>query len=466
MTDSTLFTENATQPEVISAFYANDYAQVIRLCSEILNIDPANAFAQAYLAKVEEALDEGYGVPLDLRRRFHQANRLAQLQQYTEARAIYEQIIGTARSQGIPQWGQVEAALLRIDSYEAALPLVAQAEACLAQDAWEETITFYRQALAVAPDLKNVAAKLESILLLMDKVQHLWSLVETPVMLQRESVANFVEAIQEAHLLLVQWPASVRIRTLITKIEEATVALSARLHREIRECLELARQFEHPRVAAGLLRRARGLLAYTESLPTENNPFEDLTAQVYALETQLAVSREVERQISVLPSESLPYPMDTDLTLNGDGATILVGIDEAMQRIMRMCEQAQTLNRELDICRVALTCETIEAIVALPAGNVEAPSDNFLWWEPWQKARTIIAEISRTLSLWQTTRNSDVVRRVYTLLEQIHKLSDGLIYPLGIMLQEIYQRWAVIISRYTAAESPEFSVHSTESNQG
>lgn len=466
MIDSTLPTETATQPAVIGAFYANDYAQVIRLCSEILSVEPTNAFAQSYLAKVEEALDEGYGVPLDLRRRFHQANRLAQLQQYAEARAIYEQIIDEARSQGIPRWGRVEAALLRMDSYEAALPLVAQAEACLAQDAWEEAIVFYHQALAVAPDLKSVATRLESVVLLVGKVQHLWSLVETPLILWRESVANFVEAIQEAHLLLVQWPASVRIQALITRIEEAMAALSARLHREIRECLELARQFDHPRVAAGLLRRARGLLAYPGALPTEDNPFEGLAAQVYALETQLTMSREVERQIFLSPSGVLLYPIDIDLTPSGNGATILAGIDGAMQRIMRTCEQAQTLNREIDIGRAALTCETIEAIVALPAGDVEAPSDNFLWWAPWQKARSIMAEISRTLSLWQTTRNSDVMRRVYTLLEQIHKLSDGLMYPLGIMLQKIYQRWAVTISRNTAAESPEFSVHFTESNQG
>jgi hypothetical protein len=171
-----------------------------------------------------------------------------------------------------------------------------------------------------------------------------------------------------------------------------------------------------------------------------------LSARLYTLETKIGFVRDFEAQIAA-GVDVEEYTPDDDLETEIDAHTLLNGMYRIIKRMEANWHQFHLLSHELDLCRAALACESVNAIVHLPYIENGSQPGALLWWEPWKRARSMILEVSKILGLWHTNPSSDHLRRVYSLLDDMQQTAGDLIYPLKLLVLEISRKWIVVVSQ-------------------
>jgi tetratricopeptide (TPR) repeat protein len=153
--------------EVSKAYYAGDYQRAIEVADRILQSDPNNAQAQDYRQKAADNLLRGVvpdsRIPFDARIAYNRANSLVRAGNYDEAQKLYREARELAARAGIPQWNDVEQALLDIEDLALARDLLNEGDRLLAQDEWENAQRKYEQSLRVVPNDPLTENRLEVV---------------------------------------------------------------------------------------------------------------------------------------------------------------------------------------------------------------------------------------------------------------------------------------------------------------
>lgn len=142
--------------EVSKAYYAGDYQKAVEAADRVLAKDSHNAQALDYRQKAADNLMRGivpdHRIPFDARVAYNRANSLVRAGNYDEAQQLYKEARDLASRAGIPQWKDVEQALLDIQDLALARELLNEGDRLLAADDWEGALRKYDGALRVVPN--------------------------------------------------------------------------------------------------------------------------------------------------------------------------------------------------------------------------------------------------------------------------------------------------------------------------
>lgn len=432
-----------SEQAILDAYYSGDFAGAARLCGALLHEDPQHTVAQTYLEKVRAAWEQGYGVPFELRRQLHQAQRLERLRDYDGARSLCESLLAEARALGIFGWTTVEETLLRLDRFEKAVGSWKQANACVQKDQWEEALEHSKQALSLAPELEHIRNLEQDIEAVLDEEQRFARAALPATSVADDELELLVQALEGAHTLRARWPTSARIQVLVAAIENVAARTRQEKIREIGAALEATASPTGLWVMEDKLRSASTLLGYVRRIPGEARPIEELSATLRLRQANLELAKTFEGKIvGWLLNKNVRAPtarIEPWMT-----PTQMVALASTMRQILVDLRQMEMLMAEMEFCWAAMACNSPQAIAhfADAAGPEQSAAASTAWHNAWKIVRGQILVVSKEVK--QCLQNGAIFDDIMNgkSLTAIRELAEQQIFPLSQLAYTIAQNWS------------------------
>ncbi len=262
--------------EVSQAYYAGNYQRAVEAADRVLAQDPGNPQAQDYRQKAEENLVRGvvpdHRIPFDARVAYNRANSLVRAGNYDEAQTLYREARDLATRAGIPQWSDVEHALLDIQDLALAREMLNEGDRLLAGDDWEGALRKYEGALRVVPNDPIAEERLE----LVQRVKEQYDQATVQMSMLSGSLLDRADALTRLLGMLAgirqTLPGSDRLGQLVAEVNNRMEGVKAQLLSQAGNLMTRAETASSLEEKSKLAQEARSLLTTAAGLdPTDPN---------------------------------------------------------------------------------------------------------------------------------------------------------------------------------------------------
>ncbi|MFP4323809.1 MAG: hypothetical protein ACLFTK_15250 [Anaerolineales bacterium] len=260
--------------DVSQAYYAGDYQRAVEAADRVLAQDPGNAQAQDYRQKAEDNLVRGvvpdHRIPFDARVAYNRANSLVRAGNYDEAQTLYREARDLAARAGIPQWSDVEQALLDIQDLALAREMLNEGDRLLAGDDWEGALRKYEGALRVVPNDPIGEERLE----LVQRVKEQYDQATVQINMLSGSLLERADALSRLlnNLASIRQtlPGSERLSQLVAEVNNRIEGVKAQLLSQAGNLMTRAETASSLEEKSKLAQEARSLLTTAAGLdPTD-----------------------------------------------------------------------------------------------------------------------------------------------------------------------------------------------------
>jgi tetratricopeptide (TPR) repeat protein len=429
--------------KIIDAFCTTNYAEVIRLCTEVQSEDPQNQIAEKYLSRVQKAWANGYGIPFDVQRDFYRAQTLAKLGHYVEAKEIYDEIQATLYALEAPRWIALEDALIELDRTELLGEHLEQANRLFEVDDWEEALAVYQQCLRIMPDADDIRTQFQTTHTLVEQIKAITFVLESSKYLLVQNPTALLDALENMQRLRIRLPQSDRLAHLAAVLDKKGAVVQAAILDAIEECVQLADEIDDLEVAFELVQNAKNLYTHLQRFPNATDTLDNLFAWIHACESKIRLSRDFATYVHTWLTQGTPQSVDFDNTV--DFSENLAGFLKSSGGVVARFGHLQWLIVELEFCQLALACSEIQQIAALPnriaALNLSPKPIALNCALDWQEFRESLLAISGDIAQWLQSGNPEFFTLAIDKLRSLRLKNSYSIFPMEQISTVIVAQW-------------------------
>lgn len=436
---------------ILNTYYAGNYLETMHLCQEMLSADPLDQIATAYLTKVEQAWDKGYGITLALRLQLRRASSLALVRRFVEAKSICQRLLADVYEQGIPRWPEAENLLVQIEQLERASEYINKADEYFKLDDWERALQLCEEATAIAPGYEYAKRKQTDLFNLVAHSRKVASLIVRVLSVAHGEIGEVVDLLTTTRELMVEWPSSRRLQSILKTIESYLDQVRSEILLQIEECLVYAADYNDLRIVSNLLRRARTLYDCLKHLPGNSDRYEEYLLKINGLESQIEIVRDVEKFAADWLNLSEDQA-DLESFVRSVSSSRMADIIKGLHHAHIRWQEIARLLPELELCQNALACTTLESIAQLSVAQSPAEVKEVSWLKNWQIARKIIHLLTTKFTDFVQSEEDSLLTEIHRYLDDLKSAATVQILPLRHLADAIAVRWSTILRQFESSK--------------